>query len=146
MQDNRDHKNTIMSISILENRRLSELQQDFNALFPFLKIEFFKAPHSIGEGSAKNQLHDNNRIVSDCRLKKSEGVLQIHEGMTVSDLEAKFFDDFGLSAQIFRKSGNVWLETSATDSWTLRQQNDEGAELSIRINEDRINPDDSDIY
>ena len=135
-----------MSISIHENRRLFELQQDFNSLFPFLKIEFFKAPHSIGEGSAKNQLHDNNRVVSDCRLKKSEGVLQINEQMTVSDLEARFFDDFGLSAQIFRKSGNVWLETSATDNWTLRQQNDEGAELSVKIKEEKTNPEDTDLY
>jgi hypothetical protein len=146
MQNNQESQNTIMSISIHENRRLFELQQDFNSLFPFLKIEFFKAPHSIGEGSAKNQLHDNNRVVSDCRLKKSEGVLQINEQMTVSDLEARFFDDFGLSAQIFRKSGNVWLETSATDNWTLRQQNDEGAELSVKIKEEKTNPEDTDLY
>lgn len=146
MQDHQDPNNIPMSISILENRHLFELQEDFNALFPFLKIEFFKAPHTIGEASAKNQLHDNNRIVSDCRLKKSEGVLAISDAMTVSDLEAKFFDDFGLSAQVFRKSGNVWLETSATDNWTLRQQNDEGAELSVRINEQRTNPEDTDLY
>lgn len=146
MQENQDSPDTSMSISIYENRRLFELQQDFNALFPFLKIEFFKAPHTVGEGSAKNQLHDNNRIVSDCRLKKSEGLLVISDDMTVSDLEAKFFDDFGLSAQIFRKSGNVWLETSATDGWTLRQQNQEGAELSVRINEQRTNPEDTDLY
>lgn len=146
MHDSTDRKSYSMTITINENRQLLELQQDFNAVFPFLKIEFFKAPHSIGEGSAKNQLHDNNRMVSDCRLKKTEGDLQIRDDMTVSDLEARFFDDFGLSAQIFRKSGNVWLETSATDNWTLRQQNEEGAELSLRINEERINPDDTDLY
>ena len=146
MHDNKDHKFPLMTITINENRQLLELQQDFNAVFPFLKIEFFKAPHSIGEASAKNQLHDNNRMVSDCRLKKTEGLLSINDDMTVSDLEARFFDDFGLSAQIFRRSGNVWLETSATDNWTLRQQNEEGAELSFRINEERINPDDTDLY
>jgi hypothetical protein len=44
---------------------------------------------------------------------------------------------YGLSVQVFRKSGNVWLETSATDNWTLRQQNNEGAELSTQMKNDR---------
>ena len=28
-----------------------------------------------------------------------------------------------LSAQVFRKSGKIWLETTFTDSWTLKKQN-----------------------
>jgi hypothetical protein len=79
-------------------------------------------------------------------MKKSEGLLHISREMTVSQFEAKLYDDFGLSAQVFRKSGNVWLETSATDAWTLAQQNEEGAELSRQIHEERTNPDDTDLY
>jgi hypothetical protein len=35
--------------------------------------------------------------------------------------------------QVFRKSGNVWLETSATDAWSLKQQNQEGMDLSTEF-------------
>jgi hypothetical protein len=31
---------------------------------------------------------------------------------------------------VFRKSGKTWLETSVTDDWTLKRQNEEGMELS----------------
>ena len=66
--------------------------------------------------------------------------------MTVNQLELLIFSKFGLAAQVFRKSGNVWLETSATDNWTLLQQNNEGAELSTQIKENRENLDNIDPY
>ena len=111
-----------------------------------MAIEFFKTPHKIGEGSAKNLLHHSNRFVRDCRLKQTDGELEISESMTVSELEQAFQKQFGLSIQVFRKSGNVWLETSATDAWTLVQQNNEGMELSTQMDQPRENPEDSDIY
>ena len=50
--------------------------------------------------------------------------------MTVSDLEQKFAELFGLSVQVFRKSANVWLETTVTDGWTLEEQNRQGEALA----------------
>ncbi|MBL7924623.1 MAG: hypothetical protein JNL88_10540 [Bacteroidia bacterium] len=135
-----------MKLEIRDDRRLFEIQEDFNVLFPFLKIEFFKAPHRIGEGSAKILIYENSRYVRDCRVKHQDGDLVISEKMTVNELEESFLREFGLSAQVFRKSGNVWLETSATDNWTLRQQNSEGAELSTQIRDKRENADDTDMY
>ncbi|HOS49086.1 MAG TPA: hypothetical protein PLG57_10645 [Bacteroidia bacterium] len=123
-------EDALMRLTIGGDTRLSSLQSDFNNYFPYLKIEFFKIPHRIGEALAKNLIYDKNKMVRDCRLMKSEGVLEFSNSMTVSDFEDKFQKEFGLSVQVFRRSGNVWLETSATDSWTLEQQNSEGAELS----------------
>jgi hypothetical protein len=45
-------------------------------------------------------------------------------------LEGHFSDIYGLDVSIYRQSGKAWLETSATDSWTLAQQNKMGEELS----------------
>jgi len=39
--------------------------------------------------------------------------------------------EFGLPAQILRKSGNLWLETSMTNHWTLQQQNDHGRDIAM---------------
>ena len=53
--------------------------------------------------------------------------------MTVGQLEKAFRERFGLNMQVSRKSGPVWLETTVTDKWTLRQQNEHGRELSVPV-------------
>ena len=50
--------------------------------------------------------------------------------MKVNKLENIFKDQFNLAVQVFRKSGNLWLETTMTDNWTLQQQNNHGREIS----------------
>ncbi|MFM7016742.1 MAG: hypothetical protein ACKOX3_10490 [Bacteroidota bacterium] len=112
------------------NSKLSEIQREFSGLFPFLKIEFFKIPHKVGQGLTKDLIINSNKLVKDCSTVKKGGVIEFSKSTPVSDLELKFFKDFKLSVQVFRKAGRVWLETTATDSWTLAQQNEEGAEFS----------------
>ena len=65
--------------------------------------------------------------------KFQKGSIRISEEMLVSALEKSFEVQFGLSAQVFRKSGKTWLETSKTDDWTLKHQNEAGKELSLFI-------------
>ena len=50
--------------------------------------------------------------------------------MTVGELEKLFRERFGANIQVSRKSGTLWLETTMTDNWTLKQQNEHGRELS----------------
>jgi hypothetical protein len=56
------------------------------------------------------------------------GKIDIGSGRTVASVEYDFFRILGLCVQIFRKSGNLWLETIQTDHWTLQQQNDTAKE------------------
>ena len=142
----RFNQNEMLKILISDERKLIEIQKDFTLFFPFLKLEFFKAPHKIGESSAKNLLLDANKLIKDCRSNRSSSHLEVKESMSVNQLEQLLFENFGLAAQVFRKSGNVWLETSATDNLTLLQQNNEGAELSTQIKENRENLDNIDPY
>lgn len=120
-------------IEIVDDRTIASVQSEFHAQFPYLKIEFFKAPHKIGEASAKNLIYSSSRFIRECRVNRNSSSINISESMTVNELEETFSSQFGLSVQVFRKSGNVWLETSATDGWSLKQQNDEGAELSNQM-------------
>ena len=59
-----------------------------------------------------------------------EDIIEIEERMKVSELEKLFKDKFKLAVQVFRKSGNLWLETTMTDNWSLLQQNNHGREIS----------------
>ena len=63
-----------------------------------------------------------------------DGDIQINEEMKVIELEKLFKDKFKLAVQVFRKSGNLWLETTMTDNWTLAQQNNHGREISTGKN------------
>ena len=114
---------------IKANNKLSRIQKEFNAQFPFLKLEFFKQLHDVYSGSPKQSLLKEDVLLKAKSNKESE--ICVNENMAVSVLENLFQENFGISAQVFRKSGNSWLETTKTDDWTLKKQNDEGKELSI---------------
>ena len=117
----------ITTIKINEATKVSDLKKMFNSQFPFLKIEFFKRSHKKLQGSLKK-----NIISEDFTIKSidHDNVITYNDDMSVADLEKQFFDNFKLSVQIFRKSGRTWLETTFTDNWSLKKQNQEGMELS----------------
>lgn len=73
---------------------------------------------------------NTKRTIDSCNPDLSEATVSIPTAMTVHELEALFQERLGLYIQVFRKSGKVWLETTATDDWTLFKQNLEGRELS----------------
>lgn len=133
----------MMEIQISDARTVSDVQRDFNNEFPFLKIEFFDIPHNRGASSPKSRMYNNERKLAYCRKVHNEGNLDIKGSRTVAELEKELWEIYGLSAQIFRKSGKLWIETSLTDSWTLQKQNAEGLEWSNHV-DGKLSADDSD--
>ncbi len=133
-------------IEIKKHKKIIELQEQFNKYFPFLQIEFFFERHVSGKGTHKNKVISSDKRLGQVQLINGEGVIKLSKTMTVEKLEKLLEDDFGLFAQVFRKSGEVWLETSVTDSWTLEQQNNEGKNLSEHFKLEKENPEDHDMY
>jgi hypothetical protein len=119
-----------MILTVQPKMKISQLQEEFNRTFPFLKLEFFRHSHKALTGSAKHDLIRLTDTIKITPTKKSIGEISITENMTVIELEQLVSEHFGLSAQVFRKSGKSWLETTVTDDWTLKHQNDQGYELS----------------
>jgi hypothetical protein len=119
-----------MKITINDKRKIFAIQEDFNELFPYLKLEFFSKPHKAGGASPKKLLKSNSKTLGECRTIHKTGTISITPQMTVTELEQHFADVYGLSVQVFRKSGKIWLETTVTDSWTLEEQNKQGEALS----------------
>jgi hypothetical protein len=119
-----------MKITISDQTQIQQIQEEFNRCFPYLRLEFFSRPHKPGASSSKKQMKGNVKSIGECRTIHKKGRLSISPVMTVNDLEQVFSETYGLSVQVFRKSGKVWLETTATDGWTLEEQNRQGEELS----------------
>ena len=119
-----------MHLTIEGTKSIQEVQQEFNAAFPFLKIEFFKPMFGRNMSTSANNKLQHSTTIKEARRLQHDGLMEIDDVMKVADLEQAFKDQFGLNVQVFRKSGNIWLETTMTDSWTLKQQNDHGREIS----------------
>jgi hypothetical protein len=119
-----------MEIVINEKMTIREFQNQLNSFFPFLKVEFFNEPHEEGKASPKSAMIKPTLRLVDIMSKKKSGVFEFNEETKVKDFEAVLWEQFGLSAQIFRLSSNLWIETSFTDGWSLGKQNNEGEEMS----------------
>lgn len=109
---------------------LHDVQEDFNRIFPYLKIEFFRRSHITKALSPKDE--KINPFTSLENVIKWDGDKRItfDEKMTTHAFESMMREDYGLFVQVFRKSGRVWIETSRTDDWTLERQNEEGEMVS----------------
>jgi len=118
-----------MKIHIEDSVGTEDLKKKFHQVYPFLKLEFFKASHEEGEASSKSDLIKENVLLKEIRTKHNEGDFIITPDNSVNDVEQGFEELFGIHAQVFRKSKSLWLETTVTDSWTLREQNATGKEM-----------------
>ena len=123
-----------MNLHIEANRLISDIQKEFNKEFPFLKLEFFYNKNQSRSKTSVKEIIPHNKKIGDEQRAITDGEIIINDEMKVSELENIFKQKFSLSAQVFRKSGNLWLETTMTDSWTLQQQNNHGREISTEAN------------
>lgn len=112
-----------MKLTLKATDTAADLHTAFNAMFPRLALRVFEKQHQEGEGSPKAE-----RVHADTPLTKwlgsGEHQLELRPEMTVAELESAIAD-LGLAVQVFRKSGDLWLETTRTDGWTLDRVNNE---------------------
>jgi hypothetical protein len=118
-----------MQLSILKSATVGEVQQAFNAAFPFLKIAFFTRAHKEhGSSNAKFMVTQSRELLGNVPGFKAEGLVSIEPFMRTWEVERMVEEETGLHIQIFRKSGNLWLETSLSDHLTLAEQNEKALE------------------
>ena len=131
-----------MELQINNKTTISELQKQFCKEFPYLKLEFFDIPHSASNKLSRAHQYPSSRLLSACRKTRNEGTITINADDTVEKLENIFWNEFGLTAEVFRRSGNLWIETSLSNSWTLKLQNEEGKALSDSRFQKRVDDED----
>lgn len=119
-----------MTINITPDRIIKEIQKEFNEEFPFLKIEFFKKGIRYKPSGRRDQSLSKDLKLGNIKLFDVKEGLKISGSMRVRELEKIFDEQLGLSVLVYRKSGNMWLETTMTENWTLEQQNEIGRQIS----------------
>jgi hypothetical protein len=111
-----------MKIAINDHRKIYAVQEEFNELFPHLRLSFQGKPGKAGEASSHKIVNKSSKTLGECRVVHNKGDLTISPAMTVADLEASFSDNFGLSVRVFMRSSNNWVETSKNGILSLREQ------------------------
>jgi hypothetical protein len=102
-----------MEMCIEKGTPIKDIQKGFSEQYPFLKIEVVDKKQAAKLASESISPEDTKHVdISSCR--------------TVAQLEEDFRNMLNLPIQLFRKAGNLWIETSLTHDWTLDQQNREG--------------------
>ena len=126
------NEDTMTEIKITDDKTIEEVQEAFHEHFPFLKLESYSGEHSEGKGTLDSLKINVDKTIGEARNKHNSGEVSIHGNQKVSTLESNFHDTFGLNVQVFRRSANLWLQTTVTDEWTLSQQNETAKEFSLR--------------
>lgn len=118
-----------MQVTIQGKKTIKELIDEFNGIFPHLKLEFFKHQHDDHEGSPKKDLYKHNLTLGEIRTKEFDGTFTFNKKMVICEFEDTMRDKYGLNIQIFRRSGNLWLETTTSDDWTFEKAEQIGQEM-----------------
>ena len=111
-----------MKISINDHRKIFAVQEEFNHLFPHLRLAFLSKPSKAGGTASTKIMKERSKTLGDCRVVHTKGDLTLSPSMTIADLQQSFSDNFGLSARVYLKSGNDWVETSSNGKLSMEDQ------------------------
>ncbi len=92
-----------MQIEINNNRKVFTIQEEFNTLFPNLKIAFHEKPSKPG-GIPSAKMVKSSKSLSECRAVHNTGFITIVPAMTPDELKQVFRDIYQLSVKIYKSS------------------------------------------
>jgi hypothetical protein len=125
-----------MKIYIEKGTSVDAIKKIFTTCYPYLRIELYKNLFNT-HNAAKKEALPQHFLLDKYIHSSGKAIIDINHDVTVAGLEHQF-KDVGLTAKVFRKSGNVWIGTSLTDNWTLQQQNAEAEEISKEFNSNKV--------
>jgi len=108
-------------VKITKDQTVREVKAAFSKYFTGLKIEFYSKKHEPAQASSNAYIIADEKKLMELSTVHVPIDIPINGSMMVSELET-LFEMKGLHAQVFRKSNDVWIQTTATDSYTLNKQ------------------------
>jgi hypothetical protein len=114
------------NIEETRDRKIKDIETEFNHNFPYLHLCII---NNRGSEQKKHDVKEVNAPELTPEQVAQDKVI-IDETMTVEQLENTLLRCFGYIAKVYRRSGNVWLQTKFTNGWTLKEQNQMGEDIS----------------
>lgn len=105
-----------MKIQVVTSMTIAELQQAFNACFPYLSLAFFTQPRTVYQVQpVQYRITDASMPLKRIEANPHNAEVEISGDMTVNDLEHFFEREFGLYVEVNRKDGNSWSDLSLAE-------------------------------
>ena len=119
-------------INFKKKTSIKDIQIEFNHTYPYLWIEFYyKSSSDLNLLFVKNKINAEKKVLNLCTSSTLK-YLNISENSTVGELKKEIATKMGLTGQLLRKAGSLWITTSLTEDWSLLQQNYEGAQMEAK--------------
>ena len=130
-------------MKLTKKSTVQDIFDQFNAQFPYLHLEFYDHDNEVDHTPDHQVSH--NTLLEDLNPELVDTIFAVDPEMTVADFEKMMEDNYHLNIQVFRKSSDIWLQTSATDHWTLEKQNGKGHRSTLTYDIDPISISDFDV-
>jgi hypothetical protein len=114
-----------MQLFLSSESTIREINKEFQKKFPFLKLEFYR--NKTEQYTYWKDKLSGHAMLKEIGSKLIPAMIKIDATDTINELEQRLQKNYGLLAQVFRKSGDVWLETVQTNDLTLERLNSIGA-------------------
>lgn len=121
-----------MELRIENESTTQDIQTQFNALYPFLQLQFFQLTRTEKKDVQKLVKATPGQAVRKLWPMIIPIKISVENNVTVDQL-LQNFKQMGVLVQVYRKSANQCVETSLTDDWTLERQNREAMLVSMPI-------------
>lgn len=118
-----------MKIILNPDKKLQAIQKEFSSFFSFLKIEFFHAEYKESVGFSDHEKLDINLSLTEVNLFSDSSALEFDNTTKVAAFEKAFYDLSKIAIQVYRKTNSAWIQTIASDKWTLEEQQIEAEAL-----------------
>ncbi|MBY5958998.1 hypothetical protein KUV50_12675 [Membranicola marinus] len=115
-----------MKIKIGPESTIKDVQTAFSEVYPYLRVDFYKTHHKTQELFEDKDMIAPTKLFGLVSKSITPKTIDISPNRKVSDLEKTIYKKLGIAMQVSRRSGDLWLQTSKTDDWTLAKQNQSG--------------------
>ena len=134
-------KENNMYVFIHGDRLLSELQEEFQSSYPYLKMSF--SWKSADDGSSEILSEEQEPLVrlSEISGKKSHGFIAMEDDSRLEYLIKLFKSDYGISVHFLHYTHAGWVSASDIKAATLGELNEQGRNCFHRIHNVSAKPD-----
>lgn len=120
-------------MQFLPHETIQQAQEKFRQAFSHLKIEFYRSAHHPEEGNRKQDQYLHNVTLQEITGCEEPLVFALDPNMRTADFERLFEQRYGLHIQVFRQQRGTWLQTTHSDTLSLREQNERGLQADVDI-------------
>lgn len=116
-----------MRIELLNGKKITCVREEFESMFPYLRLEFIDKNFEINHKS--KYIHDSNAVLKH-KTNTLDGAIYITPETRFNELHQQISSIYGIKTSLFRKTGSSWIEAAYTSDWTLDEQNKQGEKIS----------------